>query len=68
MRQFIVRILREIFMSDHYINGWDAFWRGEDEGDNPHIEGTYAFTQWEYGWTAAQDDLADNPQGVANYD
>ena len=42
-------------MSDYYNEGWDAYWYGSSVSENPYIEGTYAFSHWEQGWTAAED-------------
>lgn len=55
MKGFFRKLWESIFLSDYYYDGWDDYHSGLDESDNPHFEGTYAFNQWEYGWTAAQD-------------
>ena len=46
-------------MSEYYNEGWDAFHNFSSVDDNPYLESTYAHTQWEMGWTAADDDYYD---------
>ena len=42
-------------MSYYYNEGYDAFADYASVDDNPYGMGTYAHTQWEMGWTAADD-------------
>lgn len=55
MREFIAKVFRRRKVSDYYNEGWDAYWYGSSVSENPYIEGTYAFSHWEQGWTAAED-------------
>lgn len=42
-------------MSDYYNEGYDAFHQGYIPIDNPYNDGTYAHSQWAYGYEAAEE-------------
>jgi hypothetical protein len=61
VRNFMAKMKAWIMDGETYYNeGWDAFVAGESPDDNPYDEGTYAFAQWEYGWTACEDEWNKN--------
>lgn len=49
-------------MSEYYNMGYDAYWSGEELGDNPYdsIDQSYAHIQWDMGWTEAMDEEDDD--------
>lgn len=45
-------------MSEYYNMGYDAYWDGATLGENPYdsIDQSYAYIQWDMGWTEAEDE------------
>lgn len=51
-------LFRGVFdMSEYYDEGWQAFYNNASRLDNPYIDGTYAYAQWELGFDEAETDM-----------
>jgi ribosome modulation factor len=46
-----------------YDEGYDAYWDGVDEGDNPYDEGTDERRSWNEGWLKARQHDYDESEG-----
>ncbi len=48
---------------DAYEEGYDAYWVGVDDSENPHDDDTDGHRSWEAGWRAARQHDYDESEG-----
>lgn len=52
---FMAKFMRGILKmeNEYYNEGWEAYYLNHSMLDNPYMQGTFAYGQWEMGWTYA---------------